>query len=524
MKKVIRFVVILLAVLTIQIPHCFAIDIELQSQETQIKSAVEEYLSRYANVVYAFGDDDLRAGTGAETYFETACSNDEIGIALTSEANRFAEYIEIKAAYFKRYRQEHDIIRENSRYEYDYHSISVDDSIATVIVSEYAFFNYAGDPINSVLESVFTITLYKINDNWVISNISEESWFDAAFSDMDISEIKIAVESLEQTNAVEATEVSIISEEPEIEVTSADQKIYYNKNNASAYAMTYTTSKSNVSPTSFYNSNFSDWTSYGDCQNFASQCVWAGFYGNNDSTAIYNHATPMDTVGSNGNLTWYGSSVQWNETSTWRGCDMFRNYITASSLDDEIGLYGEIYDIAANSGVSSVSYSALIGAVIQVDGYLNGELAHYNHSVVVDAATGLSRDEIYCCAHTGMAKHVKLSEISQSVAKLIIPKYFRIEDSTANIIRGTLMNPIAQNSTATIASYTTGKQYKMTMRIFAPSGTYTSLTEYNCTRISKSYTFSEVGLYRIITYAKINSEDDVASSNQFYIRVYDPNA
>ncbi len=34
------------------------------------------------------------------------------------------------------------------------------------------------------------------------------------------------------------------------------------------------------------------------------------------------------------------------------------------------------------------------------------------------------------------------------------------------------------------------------------------------------YEFTETGLYRIVTYAKPTSENDVANSHQFYIRVY----
>lgn len=524
MKK--RFFAVLLAVLFVfHVPVCYATDVRVQTQEGQIKAAVEEYLSRYANVVYSFEDDDLRIGTVAGVDDETVCSNgrtDEAEVTFAAKASKFAEYANIKADYFKRYHQEHGIIRENCRYEYDYHQISVDNSIATVRVSEFAYFNYEDDPIDSVLESVFNLTLSKKSGNWLISDVFEENWFDAEFSAMDIQEIKTAVALLDRTEELQTAEELSTPDDPEIEITStsANQRIYYNKANASAYAMTYTTSNSSASATSFYNSNFSDWTSYGDCQNFASQCVWAGFYGNNDSTAIYSYAVPMDTVGGSDTLTWYGSSVQWNETSTWRGCDMFRNYVIASSSDSGVGLYGDVYDISANSGISGVSYSTLVGAVIQVDGYVNGQSAAYNHSVVVDSATGLSRDEIYCCAHTSMAKHVKLSDLSQSKAKLIIPRYFRTENSTANLIRGTLMNPVQQGSSATISSYTMDTQYKMTMRIFTPSGTSVYQTVYNSAEINYLYTFSEKGLYRIVTYAKVNSENDTASSHQFYIRVY----
>ena len=70
------------------------------------------------------------------------------------------------------------------------------------------------------------------------------------------------------------------------------------------------------------------------------------------------------------------------------------------------------------------------------------------------------------------------------------------------------MPPQAQNTEKTIESFATGTQYKMTMRVFKPSGAYTTTTKYNCSRISMDkYEFTETGLYRIVTYAKPTSEN-----------------
>lgn len=44
------------------------------------------------------------------------------------------------------------------------------------------------------------------------------------------------------------------------------------------------------------------------------------------------------------------------------------------------------------------------------------------------------------------------------------------------------MPPQAQNTEKTIESFATGTQYKMTMRVFKPSGAYTTTTKYNCSR------------------------------------------
>ena len=57
------------------------------------------------------------------------------------------------------------------------------------------------------------------------------------------------------------------------------------------------------------------------------------------------------------------------------------------------------------------------------------------------------------------------------------------------------MPPQAQNTEKTIESFATGTQYKMTMRVFKPSGAYTTTTKYNCSRISMDkYEFTETGL------------------------------
>ena len=62
------------------------------------------------------------------------------------------------------------------------------------------------------------------------------------------------------------------------------------------------------------------------------------------------------------------------------------------------------------------------------------------------------------------------------------------------------MPPQAQNTEKTIESFATGTQYKMTMRVFKPSGAYTTTTKYNCSRISMDkYEFTETGLYRIVS-------------------------
>ena len=80
--------------------------------------------------------------------------------------------------------------------------IMADDASASVKVSEYAFFNYAGDPVDSIRETVYDVELRKIDDCWFIYNVAEEGWFDGEFSNMTIDEMNDAVSQFLLTDIV----------------------------------------------------------------------------------------------------------------------------------------------------------------------------------------------------------------------------------------------------------------------------------------------------------------------------------
>ena len=116
----------------------------------------------------------------------------------------------------------------------------------------------------------------------------------------------------------------------------------YNATNATAYAYTYVSQmfgKSNWSDfdkdakeagRSYYNQNFYDWGQDNtDCQNFASQCIWAGFNGSNAVNQIYNASTReyspiMDNAGS---YKWKGATRNHQVNSASWSCCNGRNGI-----------------------------------------------------------------------------------------------------------------------------------------------------------------------------------------------------
>lgn len=171
--------------------------------------------------------------------------------------------------------------------------------------------------------------------------------------------------------------------------------INISRNNAANYALTYS---SNSSGTSSYNSLF-EYFEDNNCQNFASQCVWKGLDGVNDSTHIQNASSPMVTSGN----TWYQKGDGGQTTLSWNNVDEFANLIWRSGATTT-GPYGWY-------NTDSVC-NAEKGDILQ---YHNDNPDDYIHSFVVNTANGTAGSrtfsDLYVCAHTNNRRNVQLSTL-----------------------------------------------------------------------------------------------------------------
>ncbi|HCJ56956.1 MAG TPA: hypothetical protein DHV55_06080 [Clostridiaceae bacterium] len=175
-------------------------------------------------------------------------------------------------------------------------------------------------------------------------------------------------------------------EEPITRDVPGDYYISYDRYAAVDYALSHT---SNNSDATDYNPNFkcfanSSFTA-GDCQNFASQCVWAGYGGSDTEDDINNHELPMTDA-------WWCDNQ--GAVTKWTSCSAFHNYITGNTY----GPRGtDIAYRAANEG-DIIHYSG--GHV-----YVITKISDDDGDGVVDW------DEIYVSAHTKNRLNSQLNTI-----------------------------------------------------------------------------------------------------------------
>jgi hypothetical protein len=176
--------------------------------------------------------------------------------------------------------------------------------------------------------------------------------------------------------------------------------IPYDRARAVSYAKTYCIN---------YNLLFASYKGQGgDCQNFASQCVWYGYGGINTASAINNKLKPMVTGTSNRD--WYSTSKLWDCTISWIRCIGFQDYVN-NSYGGNPGPAGWIH-------TGSVAF-AEPGDIIQVNWSSGGW-----HSYIVTAVTGSpgarTKADITVVAHTSDISPTKLSIAnSESVSRHI---------------------------------------------------------------------------------------------------------
>lgn len=162
------------------------------------------------------------------------------------------------------------------------------------------------------------------------------------------------------------------------------------------YAVKYSGAVTGISG---YNSKFANYAEKGDCQNFASQCLWYGFGGTDSKSYIAGKNWPMVT---SGNHQWYQSNAKYDCSSnySWTSCTNFGNYIKNCAGKD--GPCGTIY-----SGISK----AQVGDLIQYsEKNSEDEFAHVFVVVSVQGTYGSrTANDITVCAHTENVSSKKLT-------------------------------------------------------------------------------------------------------------------
>lgn len=330
-------------------------------------------------------------------------------------------------------------------------------------------------------------------------------------------------------------------------ISVAVSKMQANIQNAWKYAYTYATSTTTSTANSYYNTDiFNDYSGpdAGDCMNFASQAIYAGFSGSNNLTSVNAGTAPQDTVGiaagqpNAAQTKWYAkpASTYW----AWTSCGYFRDYIDYSVNDTETRLRAVKKPITASSDFSEVGTANLIGSIIHVNGS-----KPLGHAVIVNNATGTARNQIYFTAHSPNAKNLNLAEEYSGQMVSIRPTYFydvttctgantshTFSSTNSKCARcgyvrtyiiPTLLTPMAKNTQITLTARTNHTVSSISMSVKNPNGATTNLgTVTNTTSISKVYTPTVAAhpndLYTVTVTAV--SADGVTTSSTWTFRTY----
>lgn len=544
----------------------------------EISEIVETYMRRYTENTYLYESNDLHPFTVASltpterqalpleqnslsTNIITSAKlgeNLNLNTGVNIEPNKMVntldtmDYTMEKAIYLKNVRQMQIPKRNDFEICYKVNKIEISGIYSRVWLSENIGFYCPGQTIQSIIGEEHEISLCRQNGEWLIYNIStaNDSFdYEHKFTDFDsnsaIQEFNEIYSRRNLTNFGEIEQDIIVSEEnenTEIQSTLLMPRSY-NTNNAINYAFTY--SKQNVNSfQNYYNTNFRNWANDGgDCMNFASQCIYAGFLGSNDISDINSKSFPQDNVGNSSNAMWVGASPYYS----WISNTAFYNYMVNSASDTGTRIKGSITTYGKDDYYITTP-SNLLGAVIQG----NGSAGEFQHAVIVTGKEGTGRNQIYVTSHTADKKHVPLSDFwTTGKIRVILPTsavqvvscpydnhsystipYDRGLDSICNscgtsrlFLRNVLLNCVPVGSTQTLQGYPSIRCYRMAMKVIAPNGEVSWLGEVlNEYSYTKSFTFTQRGLYTITLYARDVNPDYYSSSvnihNTYTVRCY----
>lgn len=510
----------LLLLMAISVTSTPALAYSQQSESDAVKGAAEEYLRTQMNRVYHWDTTndigpqtiltaeqthaDTRSSFGLPSYLsdseksfiesESADVMECLGRSSITAVDMAADLqaMENFVLYRSHIFEDMDISFTSFAADYYFDDVAVDGNYAIAKVYESLVYQYTDSPDESSELNYYYLVLKKVNDTWYVADVVSDDLPYLAFLDDNLTATEaIAGYETATENEATATDLPVMSA-----ATSND--IGYGVNNAVNYALMYTSSVDNpvadggqgttYIPT-FKNERFR-WFG-ADCMNFASQCVWAGFGGSNNYSHVANKYG-MDTSGSN---VWWCTKN--DNVSSWSSCAGFYDYIDKSNRSTEKGIQGDIKVTPNNSSTISWDYAAadLVGSVMQVRGKdSNGNWVSFGHAVFVNAATSLSRSDIYICCYNSCKKNVKLGTYwpagndSTYRVRTIKPRTFVQGESGARVWGDWVPNVTVTNSSRTLKGYGNQVFATLTLKLMANNGgEVQSWTEHNTSSVTGTY-------------------------------------
>lgn len=533
MKRTLFSIVTLICMLSVfclSVPAAAATETEMQ---TPLISFAEEFLEKRARVEWLYEDHDLSA------YFTGGTSG-----SLSAAATNFLDTME----YYKSFRRSNGTFRNDFSVSYTNHSIQPLLGGYTISLLEtVSFVIDDGLDLLTTISEEYTLTVLLSSDSFRITDvaITYDSFYNR-IKDTGFDKDATLAAHADMMSAVREQEAAVASQTVETEHSVTPQSttntITYNPSAAVNYAKVFAEN---------YNSNFSSFSA--DCANFASQCIWAGFGGNNVSSAISSRQYPMDKSGS---YLWYPGQTSWSGTNSM--VDYATSMKTAAST--EAGWLSNVNEYSSAVNLPTMDYK---GAILMIPGRNpSNEVVNYGHAVV--AVYGTSYSTIRYCGHTGNALNAQLSDFSDFIIdqqaskpypdsnyrpiKVIMPTQYRLYStcthSYSSIPSGSGMDSICNtcgesrfhfilsggfdsvNNSTLISGYEANslKPYSIDVYVYNSSGTL--VTSYamqnNRSNFSFSYNFASTGLYTVrvdVEDCDGSTYDETTQSFYSYVRI-----
>jgi hypothetical protein len=219
---------------------------ELSSDDaTEIKQTVQEFFEAYLENAYLYTNNDFTQQTVISK--ETA-QNAKSTFVIDGENKSLADlcdnisYIRDKVAYWQYMRKDAGIERTDFKTEFSFDSVNINNNTANVKLAAYMSFQYADSDLPSYMEAIYSATLVKLDNRWLIADVTEANdWFDATYKNDDSFDVDRIIRDYEAEKA-SSSEGGLDYEAAS--VSRVGTSLSYNQANAAAYAYTYTTSTS----------------------------------------------------------------------------------------------------------------------------------------------------------------------------------------------------------------------------------------------------------------------------------------
>lgn len=499
-----------------------------EAGETEaVQTAVETFLRSFSEKALLYEERDLYSGTAASPGTSISPEEESQVFPLSQGDMTLADmreniaFLEKKADYLSGMRQMQGIYRRDLELAYTYRTLEIEDTVCCTEVTETSRFYYTDSAVPSVNESTYLVDLIKLEGRWLVAFATDGSGFDQRYGSQGSSfDADAALEELEKSLAEENCRVISVGTD-----SGGQGSIPYDGASAAAYAYTYSRRQSGQSREDFYDPLFAHFDSQGgDCMNFASQCMWAGFGGSETGQSAGNRALPMDASGSN---RWYGQTAGGRSAAnSWVSCRGFRNYLTGtpdasgtggSNGGGDAGMYATILEAAAGSPLAGVSPEELVGAAAHVD----GSGGAYSHAIVITAAAGIRRDQIWFCGHTRDVSHIKLGDCYLGAMKVYIPRYLRTGSSGGRWLRPIRTQPVPAGGNGWLGIQSGSVRERLWLTVTGPDGgTVEAGSAENAAVCWADFTFPQAGRYRVDCYAQ--DAGGSVSTAVYYVLCFEP--